>query len=244
MLLTLSLALLMILSAVPLGGFARLHLPKLDFGNLFASAADKVDYSNLTPNQYMAKVLLNHDYKGCLAGESTIPQKQLAFYLDPGNVSQAKTLCNELEKSAEFLASVVAWKTLTFDPSEAYENYLNEEDYYTAILLSILDTNFESSEFVEAYNCSFNKTVLDLSKDTTAFLEDTYELDVLTLADTDFSKMNKEEKNAIIDNMFKSADTCDLYTAIGDDIEIIQKIGNGCTSVLDVVKTVSMYSHI
>ena len=123
-LLALSLSLLMILSAVPLSGLVR--GPEFSFGSLFAGAADKVNYSNLTPNQYMAKVLLNHDYKGCMAGETTIPQQQLAFYLNPRNVSQARTLCKELEKNAAFVSSVEAWEGLTFDLEKAFENYLEE----------------------------------------------------------------------------------------------------------------------
>lgn len=67
----------MILTAAPLSGFVgmELNLDWLDFS--IESSASAVDYSDLTQNQYMAKILLNHNYDGCISpldGDMTIPQ--------------------------------------------------------------------------------------------------------------------------------------------------------------------------
>lgn len=155
------LVVLLIVTSAPLSGFVGIVLPKLSFSQLFASAVETaeqtVDYSNLTPNQYMAKMLLNCDYNGCSAGDTTVPQEQLSFYMNPKKVSQARTLCEALERSNSFMSGVAAWKVATFDPSEAYENLLQEKDYYMAILYSIIDVEMNGNLFLKALNVQQTK---------------------------------------------------------------------------------------
>lgn len=178
------LAVVLLVASVPLGGFVGLDWS--DFAVKVWAADDSetetdeeetnaIDYSYLTPNQYMAKVLLNYNYSGCANsyGEraTTIPGEQMRWYTNANNVSAARPLYNYLNNSDSFSAGVAAWRALNFDPSEAYEDLLDEEGYYEAILMSILDVQMNDSEFLSALNSSANKTIMSLSKSTLKNLE-------------------------------------------------------------------------
>lgn len=224
---------IMALSAVPMSGFVGLELPKLSFPQLFASAVENaeqtIDYSNLTPNQYMAKMLLNYDYNGCSAGDTTVPQEQLSFYMNPKKVSQARTLCEALERSNSFMSGVAAWKVATFDPSEAYEDLLKEKDYYMAILYSIIDVEMNDNLFLKALNCSTNKTILSISKSTADIMKEFYEGDcsVQNLKNIKISDLSDEGFNTLYSDILNLRDTKEFYSKLGKDIGYAKKAIKG-----------------
>ncbi|MBR6619648.1 MAG: leucine-rich repeat domain-containing protein, partial [Clostridia bacterium] len=211
-------------------------------------AEDKIDYSNLTPNQYMSKILLNYNYAGSASpldgNNKTIPQLQLEFCKTPSKASTARFLCNELSKNDNFMKSVAAWEVLTFDPSEAYEEVENEIDYYIAILLSILDIQMNDNKFIEAWNCSANKTVMSLSKSINGVIESWHDIDVQYWGDLDVSELTDEQFNEVIDAFESASETKKLYTMLGNNLNIINLASNGLKSIKDIVETVAVYSQI
>ncbi|MBR3802984.1 MAG: leucine-rich repeat domain-containing protein, partial [Clostridia bacterium] len=244
------LAVVTIIATAPLSGLVRLDFPSFKF---WASAEEneehnEIDYSYLTPNQYMTKILLNYNYSGGASpvdmNDDTVPQAQLKYWLDTSKASTARLLRNEINSNSGFIDSVVAWEVLTFDPSDEYENILNEEDYYVTILLSILDVQLNDSEFLDAWNCSTNKTILSLSKSTTKFMKETLSIDVEDLQNINVEDLSEDEFNSLMSSVGKTIEAKNLYTQLGENVKLINDISKTCTSVYDIIKTVSTYSQI
>lgn len=144
-----------------------------------------VDYSDLTQNQYISKILLNCNYLGSANDYNTANQtpesKQLDCWMNPNNVSFSRILVNALQENSDFMSSVEAWEILTFNPKDLAEDAFKEEDYYTTILLSILDAKVSDNEFIKDLNCSANKTITSLSKNTAKILKEFCAIDIENL---------------------------------------------------------------
>ena len=246
------LVVLMCLTSAPLSGFVGLEWPEWRFS---AEAAiedelpdNAVDYSNLTTNQYIAKVILNSNYIGAAngweEGKETIVSSQYRYYLNPYKVSFARILSGELEKNASFMNSVDAWKVLTFDPSEAYENYLDKKDYYVAILYNILDEKMQDSKFLDALNCSTNATILSLSKSVSGIMEKSYDIDASKLAKVDISDMSESQFNDLLNQIGETDEMKGFYKQLGDNLGNISDVCSGCSTIYDVVENISMYSEL
>ena len=206
----------------------------------------RVDYSDLTQNQYIAKVLLNHNYLGEAnnydSSNSTAEHDQLEFWKEPSNVSFARILVNALNENRDFMSSVEAWELLTFNPDSLAEDAFQEEDYYTTILLSILDAKINDNEFIKDLNCSANKMITSLSKNTAGLLKEICGIDIDDLAKVSVSDMSDSEFSDLLKNIAQTEDAKKLYDAVGKDIGYISDATKLCKTVDDVVKTISMYS--
>ncbi len=246
---------LIVLTSVPLSGFVGLDW--FDF-TLSASAEDEewekpdnwVDYSDLTPNQYMAKVLLNYNYCGSANAygerETTIAGEQMRWYTKSSNVSSASTLYKLLSEKSAFVNGVAAWKTLNFDPSESYEYLLDMEGYYEAILMSILDVQVKDDEFLDAWNCSANKTIMSISKSTLKNLEKFKDMDIsqINLKQLDLSDFTDEEFEQLYSHLFSLRETKNLYKQAGDYLSDWKMYFSTCTTMYDVVSTVGKYAQL
>ena len=249
------LAVLLLLCAGPLEGFVGMQfpaLPKFNLSSFFANEAKaaNVDYSNLTTSQYMAKLLLNHNYSGSAndygSMEKTHYQISREYYLNLNNVSASKVLYEETCKSTTFMDSVALWKVLTFDPSEAYENLLDEQGYYEAILLSILEVTMNDSAFLNALNCSTNKTILSLSKSTSTMLSTLKNIDInqINLRKMNISDWTDEEFQEIYSGLLADRETKKLYDTVGDHLDDFKMVLKTATTAYDLVQTVSKYSTL
>ncbi len=237
-----------IIAAAPLSGLVGLELPSFKF---LASAEEEnttIDYSYLTPNQYMSKVLLNYNYSGEATPPSgagdTIPQTQLKFWLDTSKASTARLLCNQLNQKSSFVNSVAAWEVLTFDPEEAYEDLQKEMDYYITILMSILDTQMNDSKLLNAWTCSTNETILALSKNTSGLVKSWFDVDVQNLGDIDVSDLSDAQFDELISSFESASESKKLFEDLENSFDLISKATKSLTTVYDVVQTVSAYSQI
>ena len=207
-----------------------------------------VDYSNLTQNQYVSKVLLNYNYLGEAnnydSANSTPEFQQLEYWLEPSNVSFARILVNALNENSDFVSSVEAWKILTFNPSNLADDVFKEEDYYTTILLSILDAKVSDNEFIKDLNCSANKTITSLSKNTAKILKEFCDIDIENLENVNVADLTDSQYTNLMEQIAQTKDAKGLYDAIGNDIGYISDATKLCKTVADIVKTVSMYSTL
>lgn len=204
-----------------------------------------VDYSNLTQNQYISRILLNYNYLGEAndynSANEPVEKSQLEFWLNPVNVSFSRILVNELQANSEFMNSVKGWEVLTFSPGELASDAFKEEDYYTTILLSILDSKVSDNEFIKDINCTTNKN-------TTKFLKELCSIDISDMEDVSIDNLSNTQYNDMLDDMLDTLETSEnskeLYDLIGKDIGYISDATKTCKSVSDVIKTVSMYSKL
>jgi hypothetical protein len=175
------LAILMLVCTVPLSPFESMT-DTIDFGSLFtwAKAAETIDYSDLTENQYMTKMLIPYNYRGCaLSSDGSTPQsKWLSFYLNAEKVSSARSLVTELKGNSSFIAGVAAWKTLNFQPSDLVDDVLKEKDYYSAVIMNILNAEMKDNEILSNLNNEYSSTVLKISKEVLGVLGDLTEIDI------------------------------------------------------------------
>ena len=212
----------------------------------------KVDYSNLTQNQYISRILLNYNYLGEAndynSANEPAEKSELEFWLNPVNVSFARILVDELQANSEFMDSVKGWEVLTFSPGELASDAFKEEDYYTTILLSILDAKVSDNEFIKDINCTTNKTILSITKNTTKFLKELCSIDISDMEDVSIDNLSNTQYNDMLDDMLDTLETSEnskeLYDLIGKDIGYISDATKACKSVSDVIKTVSMYSKL
>ena len=91
------LVVVMCLTSAPLQGFVGIDWPEWSFSaeatDMDWLPEDAIDYSYLTANEYMARVLLDYDYYGSAngweRGYGTPPKSWLSFYLDRNRASLA-----------------------------------------------------------------------------------------------------------------------------------------------------------
>ncbi len=218
----------------------------LSVGIIPASAT--TDYSNLTPNQYISKILLNCNYYGCAndfgASDSTIPKDIFEYWLNPENVSVAKVYCDAMKENKTFMNSVTAWEIATFNPATLVDDILKEEDYYSAILFSILDAKVEDNQFIKGLNCSLNNTIISISKNTTSFLKNWYGITESSLNKVDISQFTDSQMESLLYDIGQNDETKRFWQMTGENIEYISLGIKGCTTVYDVVKTVSTYAEL
>lgn len=223
----------------------------LDFSSVALENSDDVgvvDYSFLTQNQYISKILLNCNYLGSANDynpESPTPEsQQLEYLIDPNNVSFSRILVNALQENSDFMSSVEAWEFLTFNPKDLAEDAFKEEDYYTTVLLSILDAKVNDNEFIKGLNCSANKTITSLSKSTAKILKEFSDIDIESLENVNVDELTHSQYNDLMEQIVQTKEVKDLYNAVGNDIGYISDATKLCKTVSDIVKTVSMYSEI
>ena len=248
------LAVILILTGIPLQGVADAaktggNILGGFLDSLVASAADTPDYSNLTVNQYMAKVMLNHNYEGAALNHgSTIPQEQLSFYLDrnfPYRISTSRVLVDQLKASNSFMSGVTSWKLLTFDPSNMVEDSLDEKGYYTAIIYSILDVAMESSELLSVLNNEYSKTNISLYKSSLSLAEELNNADDLLISEMKNLKLadfSAEQQTVFLEKMAQQEAMGRFYKYTGKTVSAVTDVLKVCTTVDDVVQTLGTYT--
>ena len=247
--LSVMLALVVVLGSVPFSVLSEISWFPFKI-TAFADddSAGYPDYSELSENQYIARILLNYNYYGSAtlgdATSGTVPNEQLKYWINPNDVSAARILRNELAGNSGFMASVGAWEVLTFDPSKTADEIFDEEDYYTAILTSILDVKMKDSEFKKAWNCSTNKTILDMSKSVTKFAKEILETDISKAESVSISDFSPEQMDKLLNEIGELKSSQSFYDATGKNISVIKDATKACNTLYDLIKTISTYSQI
>lgn len=242
------LAVVMCVMSVPMEGVKEIDFSRLDFG-IRASAesrgkANSVDYSNLTANQYMAKVLLNSNYYGCQSGETTIPQQQLDIYRNPLKVSNARTLVNELRRNNSFMSSVAAWEVLTFDPSDLVDDVLQAKDYYVAVIMSILDVQMKDNTVLKNLNNEYSSFVLKTSKNILSILKDITGINISddkTAFQNLWNDLTDEQLQTLYTQLANDRELKTYYEYSGKGMSFVSNTLSLCTSAYDMAKMVGSY---
>lgn len=222
--------------------------------NLSGVAADNseaiIDYSDLTTNQYLAKIFTNYNYCGSLnkwGKETNYPPYALMeeFYLDAAHASKARIVFNEFNEATDYKTTHGLYELLTFSGSSAVEKVMELEDYYTAILLSILDTQLADDNWFDDLNCKTNKTILTLSKNISKYLESTAKFehaDNLEMIRT--QDLDDETLWAIANILAADENSQKLWKLVGKDIGVISTVMSAGSTVNDAVKNIGDFSQL
>lgn len=216
---------------------------------VFAETSQGIDYSDLTPNQYMAKVILNHNYSGTLNNygkESQTPHQSLyeALYYNPEKASSARIIYNEFKDANDIKTLQGLYELLTFNPSSLADDVMELEDYYTAILLSIVDAKISDDNFIDDLNCKANKNFLTLSKNISNILKATSNAEYIDLSAISFNNLSLEESTQIADICINDAYSKDLWNKVGKDIGIISNILCVADNLNDAIKNINNYASL
>lgn len=217
---------------------------ELDFSSNLAIKAEAADYSDLTPNEYMTRVLLNYKYSGYLNdyGASDITyQNQLLkdYYYFPDEVSSARRFYYEFQNDNDFKSTVTLYKLLSLDLGDAASEAMKLEDYYTAILLNIIDAKLEDDNYLDSLTCEANKNLVELSKSVFDILEEFHNPGTVLV-----SSLSTSQIQSISNTIAKSSNHESLYKLTGKNISVISDFLLGCTSVNEALKNICVYTSI
>ena len=130
----------------------------------YASSAAAED----TIYTYMARIALNYNYNGAASFENqTIPNMRYNRYMNPSISSVARPTTEELNNNAAFMTDVIAWKTLTFEPTDILSAQKKEIGYYQAIILNVIGEAVEFSiipSTLESYMKNITKLASEINK--------------------------------------------------------------------------------
>ena len=137
-----------------------------------------------------------------------------------------------LQRSASFNAGVVAWKALTFEPSDGIDALFQEEEYYEAALLAIIRCYLQSTyqeHTVSNYILECTRTMIN---EFSRWAKSTYDLDLLAY--------NEQYKDYIpekeLKNYLKQTTAYGTYCGLGNVIEVwdgIMEVANSFTEAVD-----------
>ncbi len=223
----------------------------IDFKDWFSFNATAATYSGLTANRYMSKILLNSNYSGAANGwdknNSTNESETLTFAMTPENLSTARAIVNELHDNSTFMNAVTAWKVANFKADNLIENAAKEEDFYSAIILSVLDAEIKSNDFLVAVNsdaAKYTATVYEKSFDLAAkildaeYFEDLETLNIQDLPTDQFENLVKEMQD--IDEL------ASFYEKVSGNggVDFVMKILKTSKTLYDASATMAGYSFL
>lgn len=208
------------------------------------------DYSNLTPNQYLAMIFTNHNYNGTLneyGANNDYPPYNIMqnYYMDANKASRARIIFNEFNAATDYKTTRGLYELLSFSGGSAVEKVMELEDYYTAILLSIVDVQMSQKNFVDDLNCKTNKTILTLSSNISKYLESTSKFE-----NTDFMNTLRTEDlsdadfQAVLNICAADMDAQELFNLVGKDIGIIKKILSVGDTINESVKNIADFAQL
>ncbi len=215
--------------------------------DLLSVKASYVDYSNLTINQYISKILLNHDYYGvALSDGDTIPHQQLSNWLDQDKGSLSKRVVENLENNSRFISSVAAWKAATFQPSDITNSFLDEKGYYTAILYSILDAEMNNSSLLENLNNDYSSVMLSMNKSILSILKEIVDADIAEndLKSLQLSSLTDDEFNTLVSKVASDKMNKEFLDYVSKPTSYLSDIIKVCNTIDDVTNMLSSYIMI
>lgn len=198
----------------------------------------KAEYDSV--EQYMADVIADKGYNGFYKSEgpticNIVYEDMLEPYLMGGILRAIK---EELDQNGNFQKAVLAWKgaELVFEPgSEVLKGAINSIDYYTSIILAVLDC---------AINDSFVPDSADNIKDTTSLITtailEKLQLDknktLAELESKEWSLISSREQHEAIQAL---SGECDNLKRKSVNADTIFKIYEYSTGLIDFVNKVS-----
>lgn len=195
--------------------------------------------------QYMADVITNIGYEGVWKSEGVTPHHNVYNNMLNPDIMSAylRSIKKEQDNNTVFQAAVLAWKEaeLIFEPGTAMiKGPINSVDYYTSIILAVLDCVINDSFIPDAANNIKSTTSLI----TTAILEK-LQLDknktLSELESKEWSLFSAKEQHEAIQAL---SGECDNLKRKSVNADTIFKIYEYSTGLIDFVNKVSALEEI
>lgn len=186
-----------------------------------------LESENLTLEQYMANVILGHNYDGVLKNlNGSTPQNYLYEYaLHPDQISLTRVYVDLLHQNSTFMGNAAAWEVATFSPTDTYENPLDEVGYYEAVLMNVL-------------NCAVEYTILpsavkDAQKNASKLTSSVVK-PLKAAAEVDYEQLLAQPWE-----MFSESEQLQMIEAAGAKCTALKKISGASSGLSDIFSTAS-----
>ncbi len=185
-----------------------------------------LESENLTLEQYMANVILGHNYNGVLKTllNGSTPQNYLYEYaLRPNQISLTRVYVDLLHQNSAFMGNAAAWEVATFSPTDTYENPLDEIGYYEAVLMNVLNSAVKYTILPAAVK-DVQKNASKLTSSVVKPLKANAEIDYETLLKQPWA-------------MFSESDQLQMIEAAGAKCTSLKKISGFNSGLSDIFST-------
>ncbi len=185
-----------------------------------------LESENLTLEQYMANVILGHNYNGVLKTllNGSTPQNYLYEYaLCPNQISLTRVYVDLLHQNSAFMGNAAAWEVATFSPTDTYENPLDEIGYYEAVLMNVLNSAVKYTILPAAVK-DVQKNASKLTSSVVKPLKANAEIDYETLLKQPWA-------------MFSESDQLQMIEAVGAKCTSLKKISGFNSGLSDIFST-------
>ena len=215
----------------------------LDIGNLFVStakAAGSFEEVSFSAEDYIASIILNTNTQSCAMSDDgkSVASMTLDYYTQPQNISLSKSFTDVLENDVNFMASVAAWETLTFEPTDIYSEFMTKQGYYQTILFNILNVAVDYN-IIPLIVKNTNDHIISTLKSI-----DELEIkvgDMLVNGETTFDLLNAEQQHQIIQ---KTAGRMTELEIRNQHLSNLSMIVKTCTNVTDFVEKAAQLSAL
>lgn len=207
---------------------------------IFGLSADaaSTDYSGITPNQYMSKVLLYHNYNGVYGS------KGLSIYSDLINYEERVKACiktrNDVQSNLRTLD--LLYNTLTLQPSNISDQMLGKWEIYAGIIIDLIGKQMSDHTLMDSVNCAENKFIIKATKQLMGAAKDSYEINEIMKLGYN-AKLTNSQKNAIKQVLNNNNDYQNLKIG-GDVLKGISDGINYATTLMDTITLVASIKSI
>ena len=232
----------MVLTSIPLTGFVG-----LGFSNITASAAS-VDYSDLTPNQYLSKFILNKNYKGVASSDAGYKKLISTVYnrvYPEKAVPCAIDLRNGLKNDVGLISLEVIYNLLTFNPSTLVQKGLEISDIYAGVLINLIGATLSDATFLDHLNCSTNQLIMTTTEQLVEAAKTNEEVaEMMFYYGKNTKKLSQSQKYVFENFILTQNEDYPLLSKAPDYVGAVSTALKVATSIEDVIQMVAQIESI
>ena len=229
---------ILVLTSIPLTGFVG-----LGFSSITASAAS-VDYSDLTPNQYLSKILLNHNYSGVMKNDLKNFGVYNRVYPETA-VQSAIKLRNDIKTDSVYNSLNAVYDLLTFSPSTLVQKGLDISDIYAGVLIRLLGAALNDETFLDHLNCSTNQLIMNTTEQLVSASKTNEEIaDMMSHYGKNTKKLSQSQKLNFENFILTKNEDYHILDKGSKYVKALSTALNVATSVQDIIQMVAKIEQI
>lgn len=151
-----------------------------------------------------------------------------------------------LSTDKDFLASVAAWETANVinDPTQIADDMVNKQQYYEAILFSLLSTQFEEGSLTDYIKATEITKTYKFTKNFTKFVNsiegiDSHNILTKTLTESEKALISNDLKSLNSSQLLEGLSSCEILIDILDYSKDIEEFVNICGKYLTLLEVQS-----
>lgn len=151
-------------------------------------------------------------------------------------------LMRDLNDSATFKKNLQMWESLNFDISGSADYIMKKADFYSAVLLSMLNISTTSDQMLEAFQSKYTDTALQASGWILTGLKDDYNITANQLTGIKVSDIDRNELNTLFQKIMK--DKYHLADGVSGGMQIFSYYVDTVNTMQELVNIISSYACI